>query len=240
VPDTCSASAAGRAAADRMHQAFGATDTTGLLSDGGAPGSSIELDMQPVQQSRVMQAEQRINAELATARKDLQQLSRLQAQAQEVRSRHGVGMRPVHASSAQCSQSPCIRCSISSMVCIRMMALCSDDAMATQWPSCSQDLFGTETGKAWQIDSKRTSLREAIRRIHSMIVALPSQADAATREVAERIKRAKATALNEIAQELNRQEIQDLQAKAHKGALAGARAARMATSSSAMPSRRAN
>ena len=118
--------------------------------------------MPPIQQSRVMQAEQEINAQLAQARTDLQQLTRLQTAAQE-------------------------------------------------------DLFGTATDKAQQIDQKRTQLRESIRRIHSMIVALPTKADAATREVAERIKRAKATALNDIAAELNRQEIQDLQAKAHKG-----------------------
>ena len=119
--------------------------------------------MPPIQQSRVMQAEQEINAQLAQARTDLQQLTRLQTAAQE-------------------------------------------------------DLFGTATDKAHQIDQKRTQLRESIRRIHRMVVALPDKADAATREVAERIKRAKATALNDIAAELNRQEIQDLQAKAHKGA----------------------
>lgn len=81
-----------------------------------------------------------------------------------------------------------------------------------------QDLFGNEKGKAQQIDSKRSELRSAIRRIHTLIVSLPSQADESTREVAERIKRAKATALNQVASELNRQEISDLQAKAHRGA----------------------
>jgi hypothetical protein len=50
-----------------------------------------------------------------------------------------------------------------------------------------------------------------------MIVALPAQADPTTQGIADRIKRAKATELSTIASELNRQEIQDLQAKAHRG-----------------------
>jgi hypothetical protein len=80
-----------------------------------------------------------------------------------------------------------------------------------------QDLFGNDTSTAQQVDSKRSSLRASIRRIHGMIVALPAQADATTQGIADRIKRAKATELSKIASELNRQEIQDLQAKAHRG-----------------------
>lgn len=83
---SCSASAASIAAADRIGQAFGATDTTGLLDNGdGGFGGTVEVDMTPVQQSRVMAAEQKINTELDAARAALQQLTRLQAAAQEVR-----------------------------------------------------------------------------------------------------------------------------------------------------------
>lgn len=81
-----------------------------------------------------------------------------------------------------------------------------------------QDLFGNDTSTARQVDAKRAKLRESIRRIHGLVVGLPAAADDATRAVAERVKRAKATELSKIAAELNRQEIQDLQAKAHKGA----------------------
>lgn len=81
----CSASAASAAAADRIGQAFGATDTTGLLA-GGDAGATVEVDIPQMQQSRVIAAEQKINTELEAARASLQQLSRLQAAAQEVRS----------------------------------------------------------------------------------------------------------------------------------------------------------
>jgi hypothetical protein len=74
------------AAADRIGQAFGATDTTSLLDGGdGGYGGTVEVDTAPVQQSRVMVAEQKINIELEAARAALQQLTRLQAAAQEVR-----------------------------------------------------------------------------------------------------------------------------------------------------------
>jgi hypothetical protein len=82
-----------------------------------------------------------------------------------------------------------------------------------------QDLFGNDTSTAQQVESKRSILRASIRRIHGMIVALPSQANSTTQGIAERIKRAKATELSKIASELNRQELQDLQAKAHRGVL---------------------
>lgn len=84
----------------------------------------------------------------------------------------------------------------------------------------AQDVFGNNKGQAEEVEAQRSRLRDMVRRIHGLITALPSHADASSAGVAERVKRAKATALSEIATELNRQEIRDLQAKTHKGGAA--------------------
>lgn len=84
-------------------------------------------------------------------------------------------------------------------------------------PFLMQDLFGMNKGQQQQADAKRAHLRDSVRRIHNLIVALPSHGDAETAHLAERVKRAKATALSQIATELNRQEIRDLQARTHRG-----------------------
>ena len=211
--------------------------------------------MAPVQQSRIMEAEQRISAELVTARGELQQLSRLQAAAQEVRRaccnrcawplRAAAMMRSQKGNlqaacikrrmpmlAAGCSANAVARTAIRQapftarvrawahrLCCARHFCVrCTRSWSNAKRHQCMQDLFGNDGSKAAAIEAQRATLRERIRRIHAQIVALPAQADANTRDVAERIKRAKATALNDIAAELNRQEIQALQAQAHKGA----------------------
>jgi formate dehydrogenase maturation protein FdhE len=72
-------------------------------------------------------------------------------------------------------------------------------------------------GQRGQVEEKRAHLRATIRQIHHLITSLPSHADGAAAEVVERVKRAKATALNDIAMELNRQEIKDIQSRTHNG-----------------------
>jgi hypothetical protein len=76
----CSAQAATTAAADRIGKAFSATERFAMLGS----GETVEIGMPPIQQNRIMLAEQKINAELKGARCDLQHLSRLQNAAQEV------------------------------------------------------------------------------------------------------------------------------------------------------------
>lgn len=82
-----------------------------------------------------------------------------------------------------------------------------------------QDLFGQNKGQHQQVEEKRSALRARIRRVHDMVLGLPDHAGGGgdSAAVAARIKRAKATALNDIAMELNRQEIRDIQARANQG-----------------------
>lgn len=68
------------------------------------------------------------------------------------------------------------------------------------------------------MEGKRGALRARIRRIHDMVLGLPGHSGGGAADgVAARIKRAKATALNDIAMELNRQEIRDIQSRANQG-----------------------
>ena len=86
-----------------------------------------------------------------------------------------------------------------------------------------QDLFGQNKGQHQQVEEKRSALRARIRRIHDMVLGLPGRSSGADADgVAARIKRAKATALNDIAMELNRQEIRDIQSRANQGGAAPA------------------
>lgn len=82
-----------------------------------------------------------------------------------------------------------------------------------------QDLFGQNKGQHQQVEEKRSALRARIRRVHDMVLALPGHAGGSgdSAAVAARIKRAKATALNDIAMELNCQEIRDIQSRANQG-----------------------
>lgn len=69
------------------------------------------------------------------------------------------------------------------------------------------------------MEERRGQLRGRIRAIHAMINDLsPADSrDAESAAVAARVKRAKATTLNEIAMELNRKEIADIQSRAPHG-----------------------
>eukprot|EP00892_Ulva_mutabilis_P002033 jgi/Ulvmu1/11830/UM080_0041.1 len=83
--------------------------------------------------------------------------------------------------------------------------------------AAQEDLFGQNKGQHQQVEEKRSALRARIRRIHDMVLGLPTSGAGSADGVAARIKRAKATALNDIAMELNRQEIRDIQSRANQG-----------------------
>lgn len=77
------ASVANHAAADRLGQAFRTAEEARLLGDSGATNSDVAVEMDAYQ-NPLMDAEQRINAELEHAKADLATLSHLQSAAQEV------------------------------------------------------------------------------------------------------------------------------------------------------------
>lgn len=80
-------------------------------------------------------------------------------------------------------------------------------------------MFGQNKGHSASVEERRRLLRARIRVIHGMINELTPQNtdDSDSVAVCARVKRAKATALNEIAMELNRKEIADIQARTPHG-----------------------
>lgn len=91
----------------------------------------------------------------------------------------------------------------------------------------AENVFGENEAQRAAVDGRRKELRREMQRIQRAIAGLPAQAGPGNEAVAERMMRAKATALQECVQELNRQEIRDVQSRTRAAHIPGAKASAM-------------